>query len=123
MAVLFAGPVGTLAQGSPPAVAPPAAVGDRDAFIAGETVNCPGCDLSELSFKRRDLTNADLSDADLEGTSFHASILRGANFSRLERPGWGQTVDPLGVPSPAPAPRAEDFAWLQSLGFNLIVAC
>jgi uncharacterized protein YjbI with pentapeptide repeats len=66
---------------------PDAAQDPRAQFIAARTVNCRGCDLAGLSFKRRDLTGADLSGANLEGTSFYRAVMRGADLSgaRLSR--------------------------------------
>ena len=40
---------------------------DRDAFLAGATKDCPGCDLHNAGLKRRDLTGANLAGADLTG--------------------------------------------------------
>src|SRR5258705_12124098 len=56
-------------------VATAAAAGqDREAFLAGQTINCPGCDLNGASLDRRDLTVADLSGADLRRTTFSRTI-------------------------------------------------
>ena len=59
-------------------LAMPAAADQRDDFIAGRTVNCPGCDLHEAQLKRRDLTGANLAGADLTFATLHAATLRGA---------------------------------------------
>ena len=53
----------------------------REAFLAGQTINCPGCDLAGASLDRRDLTGADLSGADLRGATFSRAILRNANLA------------------------------------------
>ena len=52
-----------------------------EAFLSGQTVVCPGCDLAGADLRRRDLTGADLSGANLEGALFHRAILRGANLA------------------------------------------
>ena len=55
-----------------PAGAPAAwAQGDVDAFLAGTTSDCPGCDLSGARLKRRDLSNANLAGADLSEAVLH----------------------------------------------------
>ena len=59
-----------------------AAAQDREAaFLAGETNDCPGCNLDGANLKMRDLTGADLSNAILSGTNMHRTILAGANLS------------------------------------------
>src|SRR5258707_1803661 len=58
-----------------------AAAQDREAFLARQTINCPGCDLGGANLDRRDLTGADLSGADLRGATFSRTILRGTNFA------------------------------------------
>ncbi len=65
----------------------PSANDQRASFVAGMTNDCPGCDLAGLSFKRRDLTGADLAGANLEEVSFYRTVLRGADLSgaRLTR--------------------------------------
>jgi uncharacterized protein YjbI with pentapeptide repeats len=67
--------------GAPGGTATPADDSPRATFIAGKSLSCPGCDLSGLNFKRRDLGGADLRGANLTGTSFHRAILRAANLS------------------------------------------
>ena len=52
-----------------------------EAFLAGTSKDCPGCNLAGAKLKRRNLAGADLSGANLAGASFHRSNLRGANFS------------------------------------------
>ena len=42
---------------------------DREAFLAGKTADCPGCDLSGVRLKRRDLSGADLTNAKLDGAA------------------------------------------------------
>ena len=64
-----------------------AAAQDRDAFLAKQTVNCPGCDLRGEKLDRRDLAGADLSGADLRGATFSRAILRGANLSGADLSG------------------------------------
>lgn len=72
-------PVGPAA---PPPASPAVATAEgRDAFLAGLTRNCPGCDLTLVSLKRRDLTGADLSGANLTDASLHRAVLRQANLS------------------------------------------
>lgn len=70
------------------------AASPKDAFVAGLSRNCPGCDLTGLNFKRRDLSGADLRGADLTGTSFHRAILRGADLSaaRLNETNFNRAV-------------------------------
>ena len=59
-----------------------AAAQDREAaFLAGETNDCPGCNLDGANLKMRDLTGADLSGAILSGVNMHRTILAGANLS------------------------------------------
>src|ERR1700741_997258 len=55
---------------------PAAAVNaDRDAFLAGTTKDCPGCDLRQARLKRRDLSNANLTGANLSGAVLHRAKL------------------------------------------------
>jgi uncharacterized protein YjbI with pentapeptide repeats len=59
---------------------------DRDAFLAGLTNDCPGCELVEAQLQRRDLTGANLSGANLSGANLIAANLNKtdliqANFS------------------------------------------
>src|SRR5205823_911975 len=61
--------------------APAAAVnGDRDAFLAGTTKDCPGCDLRQAKLKRRDLSNANLTGANLTGAVLHRAKLARAKL-------------------------------------------
>ena len=64
-----------------------AAAQDRDAFLAGQSIKCPGCDLSGANLDRRDLTGADLSGANLRGATFSRTILRGANLAGADLAG------------------------------------
>jgi uncharacterized protein YjbI with pentapeptide repeats len=54
---------------------------DAEAFLAGKTKDCPGCNLAGAQLKRRNLGGANLSGANLAGASFHRAVLRGANLS------------------------------------------
>jgi uncharacterized protein YjbI with pentapeptide repeats len=58
----------------------PAPTDPREAFLAGFSNDCPGCDLAGADLKRRDLAGADLSGADLSGATLHRAKLGGANF-------------------------------------------
>jgi uncharacterized protein YjbI with pentapeptide repeats len=53
----------------------------REAFLAGRTVNCPGCDLSGVNLRGRDLTRANLAGANLTNARLHRAVLRDANLS------------------------------------------
>ncbi len=53
---------------------------DPAAFLAGQTKDCPGCNLAGVSLKRRNLAGANLAGANLAGASFHRAVLRGANL-------------------------------------------
>lgn len=53
----------------------------RETFLAGESVDCPGCDLAGADLRRRDLSDADLSGANLDGAILHRAILRRADLS------------------------------------------
>ena len=68
MALVFALPAGAKAQ-------------DAERFLAGETLDCPGCDLAGANLKMRKLMGANLAGANLEGASFHRANLTGANLS------------------------------------------
>lgn len=48
------------------------------AFLAGFSIECPGCDLSGADLKGRDLAGADLSGANLSGATLHRALLGGA---------------------------------------------
>lgn len=62
--------------------------GDRPtevaAFLAGETRDCPGCDLRQADLARRDLTGANLSGAILIEATLVESNLAGANLSQAD---------------------------------------
>src|SRR5439155_19956192 len=60
---------------------------DVAAFLAGRIKDCPGCDLSNQTLKRRNLPGANLAGANLAGASFHRSVLRGANLSGADLTG------------------------------------
>src|SRR6267378_1110900 len=60
---------------------------DPTAFIAGQTKDCPGCNLAGVSLKRRNLAGANLAGANLAGASFHRAVLRGANLSGADLTG------------------------------------
>src|SRR5215475_716883 len=60
---------------------------DLAAFIAGQTKDCPGCNLAGVSLKRRNLAGANLAGANLAGASFHRAVLRGANLSGADLTG------------------------------------
>ena len=48
----------------------PAQADQRADFLAGRTRECPRCDLAGGNFKRRDLSGADLTGANLKDTIF-----------------------------------------------------
>src|SRR5947207_9332336 len=48
-----------------------AAAQDAAGFLAGNTNDCPGCNLAGAQLKRRNLAGANLSGANLSGASFH----------------------------------------------------
>src|SRR5437868_3253994 len=73
---VFLGPVVLLSL-----AAVPAAADQRDDFLAGRTVSCPGCDLHNAELKRRDLTGANLAGADLTFATLHAATLQGADLT------------------------------------------
>ena len=58
---------------------------DPASFLAGQTKDCPGCNLAGVSLKRRNLAGANLAGAKLAGASFHRAVLRGANLSGGQR--------------------------------------
>src|SRR5215210_4697714 len=62
-------------------MAVPAAADQRDDFLAGRTVSCPGCDLHDAELKRRDLTGANLAGANLTFATLHAAKLQGADLT------------------------------------------
>src|SRR5262245_39026590 len=53
----------------------------REDFLAGRSKACPRCDLSEMNFKRRDLTGVDLTGANLKQANFHDAKLAGARLA------------------------------------------
>ena len=55
----------------------------RQAFLAGTSKDCPGCDLRGVSLKRRDLSGADLTGADLTDAVLHAARLTNAKLATL----------------------------------------
>src|SRR5262245_51266624 len=57
------------------------------AFLAGQTKDCPGCNLAGAILKRRNLAGANLAGANLAGASFHRAVLRGANLSGADLTG------------------------------------
>jgi uncharacterized protein YjbI with pentapeptide repeats len=59
----------------------PAFAGPVEDLISGARTECRGCDLSNASFKKADLSGVDLSGANLTGASFHRALLKGANLS------------------------------------------
>ncbi len=59
----------------------PVSSSPQEAFLAGATVDCPGCDLAAADLRRRDLTGANLSGANLKGAVLHRAVLRGANLA------------------------------------------
>src|SRR5262249_31960165 len=70
-----------------PASAQLAQRADAAAFLAGQTKDCPGCNLAGVSLKRRNLAGANLAGANLAGASFHRAVLRGANLSGADLTG------------------------------------
>ncbi|MSO71136.1 MAG: pentapeptide repeat-containing protein [Alphaproteobacteria bacterium] len=80
--VLYVGPLPDL----PPAARAAARrdqaafAGPREAFLAGATRECPGCDLANADLRRRDLSGADLRGANLAGAVLHRAVLRRANL-------------------------------------------
>ncbi len=73
------GTPGAVPEEPPPDLSPPPA-DQREAFLAGATIDCPGCDLVGADLKRRDLAGADLSGANLSGAVLHRAKLGGANL-------------------------------------------
>ena len=60
---------------------------DAAAFLAGQTRDCPGCNLAGAQLKRRNLAGANLAGANLAGAVFHRAVLRGANLSGADLTG------------------------------------
>ncbi len=58
----------------------PAPADPAEAFLAGVSRDCPGCDLAGANLKRRDLAGADLTGADLTGAVLHRARLAGAKL-------------------------------------------
>src|ERR1700735_5793378 len=54
---------------------------ERQAFLAGTSKDCPGCDLRDAKLKRRDLSGADLTGADLTDAVLHAARLTNAKLA------------------------------------------
>jgi uncharacterized protein YjbI with pentapeptide repeats len=59
---------------------PGGGAGDAAAFRAGETNDCPGCDLRGARLQGRDLAGADLRGVDLSGASLHRAVLADATL-------------------------------------------
>lgn len=59
----------------------------REAFLAGHSIDCPGCDLGGADLRRRDLSGADLSGANLEEAVLHRVNLRKANLAGADLSG------------------------------------
>ena len=57
------------------------AAGQRDMFLAGNSLRCPMCDLSGVDLRRRNLAGADLSGANLEEAILHRADLREARLT------------------------------------------
>jgi uncharacterized protein YjbI with pentapeptide repeats len=55
--------------------------GIRDAFLAGTSRDCPGCDLSGQNLTYRDLSGANLAGANLSKARMHRSLLTRADLS------------------------------------------
>ena len=60
---------------------------DVAAFLRGETLDCPGCDLTGAVLKRVDLSGANLAGALLVGANLHNARLRGANLQGADLTG------------------------------------
>ena len=63
------------------AVNPSQAGTQKERFLAGQSRDCPGCDLSASDLRYRDLAGASLAGAKLEGALLHGSSLRGADLT------------------------------------------
>ena len=50
-------------------------------FLAGQSKDCPGCDLRGADLRRRDLSGVNLRGADLTKAVLHRAILRGTDLS------------------------------------------
>src|ERR1700735_3760296 len=57
---------------------------ERQAFLAGTSKDCPGCDLRDAKLKRRDLSGADLTGADLTDAVLHAARLTNAKLGHTK---------------------------------------
>jgi uncharacterized protein YjbI with pentapeptide repeats len=77
--VLFCGTAAATA--APSAADADALAQNREAFLAGKTNDCPGCNLDGVSLKYRDLQGANLAGADLDGVNLHRANLANANLS------------------------------------------
>jgi len=64
-----------------PALAQRSFSSPREAFLAGASIDCPGCDLVGVDLRYRDLEGGNLSGADLEGAILHRANLRKADLS------------------------------------------
>ncbi|MCW5695113.1 MAG: pentapeptide repeat-containing protein [Bauldia sp.] len=74
---------------------PPVPTDPREAFLAGATIDCPGCDLAGANLKRRNLAGADLANADLSRANLHRAILAGANLAGANLTGANLNVADL----------------------------
>ena len=59
----------------------PANASAREVFLAGESIDCPGCNLAGADLRRRNLAGANLSGANLERAVLHRTVLRDADLS------------------------------------------
>ena len=71
------------------------AIGDREAFLAGTTKDCPGCDLAGVRMKGRDLSGANLAGADLTRAVLHRANLSKANLAGAKLSGANLNVSDL----------------------------
>jgi uncharacterized protein YjbI with pentapeptide repeats len=69
------------AAAAPPILAGPPLSDPREAFLSGQTIDCPGCDLAGVDLRRWDLTGADLSGVNFHEAILHRTILRQANLA------------------------------------------
>ncbi len=79
--------LGGSARPVPPPDEAAIAADDREGlFLAGRTIDCPGCDLAGADLKRRVLAGANLAGANLAGATLHRAnleraVLDGANLA------------------------------------------
>lgn len=66
-----------------------------EAFLAGFTIDCPGCDLSGANLKGRNLAGADLTGANLSGATLHRALLGGATLDGADLTGANLNVADL----------------------------